>query len=179
MEPQGRAQQAGKFLAAGRVVRPHGIRGEILIEGVAELMASLIPGKTIYFGDGHTPKKLVAIRPHQNRYLVSLEGVVSRDRAEGLRAAEVYIETADAQELTPGAYYHWQILGLDVVSQDGEALGTVKGIIETGANDVYVVGKETGKDLLVPAISSTIRSVDLDAGTIIVNLIPGLREVQE
>ncbi len=96
-----------------------------------------------------------------------------------LRAAEIHIPTADAEELESGSYYHWQILGLKVVSDEGETLGSVTRIIVTGANDVYVVGGRAEKDLLIPAIDSVVRSVDLELGVLTVTLIPGLREVQE
>lgn len=175
----GRPRQPGKYLVAGRVVRPHGVRGEILVEGSPELLASLVPGKTIYVGDNHTLMEIVAIRPHQDRYLISLPGVANREQADRLRAAEICIETADAEALDPGAYYHWQILGLDVATDLGEVLGKVTRIIETGANDVYVVGREGERDLLIPAITSVIRSLDLEAGVITVTLIEGLREIQE
>jgi len=142
-------------------------------------MASLSPGKTVFVGAEHTPMEVAAARPHQQRFLVDLEGVASRDQAEVLRAAEISLRSDEIQDLTPGAYYHWQILGLIVESDVGEFLGKVSRIIETGANDVYVVSRDAEKDLLIPAISSVVRSVDLEAGVLTVILIPGLREIQE
>jgi 16S rRNA processing protein RimM len=174
-----RARQPGQYLVAGRVIRPHGVRGDVLVEGAPELMASIKPGITVYVGDQRMPMDVADVRPHQNRYIVRLDGLASRDDAEGLRAAEIHIPTADAEELESGSYYHWQILGLKVVSDEGETLGSVTRIIVTGANDVYVVGGRDEKDLLIPAIDSVVRSVDLELGVLTVTLIPGLREVQE
>lgn len=179
VEHHERARQPGQYLVAGRVIRPHGVRGDILVEGAPELMASLMPGRTIYVGEQRAPMEVVALRPHQNRYLVTLDGLSGRDSAESLRGAELQILMADADELASGSYYHWQILGMKVVSDKGELLGSVTRIIETGANDVYVVSGEAEKDLLIPAIESVVKAVDLEAGEITVTLIPGLREVQE
>lgn len=178
-EDRERARQPGQYLVAGRIIRPHGVRGDILVEGAPELMASLMPGKTVYVGDQRMPMEVAAVRPHQNRYLVSLDGLAGRDGAEKLRTAEICIPTADVEELASGSYYHWQIMGLKAVSDEGETLGSVTRIIETGANDVYVVSGAAEKDLLIPAIDSVVRSVDLESGVLTVTLIPGLREVQE
>ena len=82
----------------------------------------------------------------------------------------------EAAPLSPGRYYYWQIIGLRVASDEGTVLGVVRQILETGANDVYIVQTESGKDLLLPAITSVIRKVDLEKGEIEVHLIPGLVE---
>jgi 16S rRNA processing protein RimM len=176
--PKRRARQPGAYLAAGRVVRPHGVRGEILAEGAPELMASVVPGGQIFFGSDRRQHDVEAVRTHKDRYLIRLRGVTDREQAEAFRGQEIHIRTSDAPELSPGTYYHWQILGLSVVSDDGENLGRVSRIIETGANDVYVVKAESSKELLIPAIESVVQQVDLDEGTLTVRLIPGLREIQ-
>jgi 16S rRNA processing protein RimM len=174
-----RDRASGDYLVAGHIVRPHGVRGDLLVEGSPGLMASLSAEALVYLdSSAGSSKKVRAIRPHQNRFLLSLEGVVDRDGAERLRGREILIKATDAEALADGAYYHWQILGLKVVSDAGEALGTVTRIIETGANDVYVVSRAGEKDLLIPAIASVVRSVDPEGGTVTITLIPGLREAQ-
>jgi 16S rRNA processing protein RimM len=76
--------------------------------------------------------------------------------------------------LPSGRYYQRQIIGLGVVTDEGESLGEVVDILETGANDVYVVQGAQG-EILLPAISSVIRQIDLDAGCLTVHLLEGLR----
>jgi 16S rRNA processing protein RimM len=176
---QERARLPESFLAVGRVVRPHGVRGELLVEGSPELMASVVPERALFVGPEHSRVEVVSVRPHKGRFLLRIQHINSRGDAEDLRGNQLFIRSSDAKELDAGAYYHWQILGLDVVTDEGERLGSVARIVETGANDVYVVRSAQGKDLLIPAIDSVIESVDLESGILTVTLIPGLREVQQ
>jgi 16S rRNA processing protein RimM len=143
------------------------------------MLVSLSPGMDVYVGQDFRRVEINAVRPHKDRYIVRFDGVQGREGAEDLRGCDIRIQSSDATELSPGAFYHWQILGLNVVSDEGESLGTVTRIIETGANDVYVVSGGPERDLLLPAIESVVRSVDLDTGTLTVTLIPGLREAQD
>jgi 16S rRNA processing protein RimM len=106
-----------------------------------------------------------------------LEGCVSREDAEVLRGMDLCLRFEEVASLPEGEYYYWQILGLKVLTEDGEELGEVAQILETGANDVYVVRAADGKEVLLPAIPSVIRHVDLDEGHILVTLLPGLLEL--
>jgi 16S rRNA processing protein RimM len=104
-----------------------------------------------------------------------LEGCEDRDSAEHWREQTIFIRLEEAEPLPEGVYYRWQILGLDVVSDQDEPLGKVEQILETGANDVYLVRDESGNELLLPAIESVILQVDLERGRLLVHLLPGLR----
>ena len=106
--------------------------------------------------------------------MISLQGVNDRTQAEAFRDQELKIRTSQAAPLEKDEYYYWQIIGLQAVLESGEALGEIVDILETGANDVYIVRRLDGGDLLLPAIASVILKVDLDAGTITVHLLPGL-----
>lgn len=173
-----RARQLPKYLAAGRVVRPHGVRGDVLLEASVDLAGNLEASATVYLGSAHRRAVIQSIRPHQDRYLVHFEGSSDRGDAEAMRGLSVSILSEGAEPLDDGAYYYWEILGLDVYAAPEEYLGQVTRIIETGANDVYVVSQEGGGELLIPAIASVILEVDLEHGRLRVNLIPGLRESQ-
>ena len=78
-------------------------------------------------------------------------------------------------DLPPGEYYHYQLVGLAVVTEQGEELGTLQEVLVTGSNDVYVVQSEAGDEILLPAVSQVIKQVDLSAGRMLVHLIDGLR----
>jgi 16S rRNA processing protein RimM len=170
-----RARQPPEFLAVGRVVRPHGVRGQLLVEGFSEQISLIIPSTIIFLGSDYTPSVVCAFRPHKNRFLLLLEGCEDRDTAEHWRGEVVHIRYEDVKPLPEHVYYHWQILGLQVFTTDGECLGSVTQILETGANDVYLIHDEHGAELLLPAIESVIMSVDLDNCRMVVNLLPGLR----
>lgn len=165
-----------EFVAVGRVVRPHGVRGNLLVEAISDLIHSLEQGVEVHLGDSERKTRVKYLRSHQNRYLLAVEGVHDRSEAEQYRGAEVLLSGQKTEDLPEGTYYHWQIVGLNVISDEGESLGTISRILETGANDVYVVEKEGAKELLLPAIDSVIVEVDLEQETLVVRLLPGLRD---
>ncbi len=106
--------------------------------------------------------------------LLKLDIVSDRNQAEQLRGREITITPEQVSPPPQGSYYHFQVLGLDVHSEDGENLGKVHEIIETGANDVYVVQLEGRRDMLIPALEDVILGVDLEEGSMTVHLPEGL-----
>lgn len=102
--------------------------------------------------------------PHGQVYLVKFEGCDSLGAAEELRGAYLTVALDEAVPLPPGEYYFYQIVGLRVEEETGRAVGTVREVLRTGANDVYVVAREGQEDLLVPAIKDVVRDIDLEAG---------------
>ncbi|MBL8046418.1 MAG: 16S rRNA processing protein RimM, partial [Anaerolineales bacterium] len=103
-----------------------------------------------------------------------LAGCFDRDAAEAYRGLPLRVEKASAPPLPPGTYYWNQILGLTVLTVDGEHLGTITEILETGANDVYAVAGPNG-ELLIPAAPGVVQKVDLAAQQMVVHLPDGLR----
>jgi 16S rRNA processing protein RimM len=164
-------------LAVGRVLRPHGVRGELVLEALTDFPETL-PGKTVLLrlADG-AERSLEAqnVRWHRGRLLLQLDGIDNRDAADDLRGATVEIDLAQATPLGEGQYYHHQVIGLRAVTEGGEVLGQVAAILETGANDVYQIATPEGGELLLPAIGSVIKKIDLDAGEMVVHLLEGLR----
>ena len=171
---KGSARQPPNFLVVGRIVRPHGIRGGLVVEQLSKLIQSIRPRMKIFLGDTTTPSIVTSIRLHRGRYLLAIEGCEDRDTAEQMRDAEIRLESGEVESLQEGEYYHWQLLGLSVCCEDGEVLGEIAEIVETGANDVFVVRNETGDEVLLPAIESVIRDVDLELGKVVVHLLQGL-----
>jgi 16S rRNA processing protein RimM len=102
-----------------------------------------------------------------------LDGVPDRDAAEAIRGWLVQVPESEAWKLPRGRYYWHQIVGLRVVSTEGEEIGTVAEILETGANDVYVV-KGEGGERLIPAVKQIVKKIAPDQGQIVVALIPGM-----
>ena len=135
----------------------------------------LMDAKTLYIGEQHTPHHVGRIRRHPAGMIVLFDGVADRDEAEALRNEFVYIGMEDAVPLEEGEYYLFQIEGISVVTEDGSSLGTLTGLIETGANDVYVVTEEDGSELLLPVIPEVILQVDIENQVMTVRLMEGLR----
>lgn len=163
------------LLAVGRVLRPHGVRGDLLLETLTDFPQHLSEVETVYLGEPPVAHPLTSARVHRGQLILRLTDVTTREAADEFRRQLVQIKSVAAAPLPPGTYYHHQLLGLPVVTEAGEALGALVEVLETGANDVYVVQGEGG-ELLLPAIRSVILRIDLAARQITVRLPDGLRD---
>jgi 16S rRNA processing protein RimM len=150
------------------------VRGEVRVAIHTDFPERFAIYRRLYLGPRHTLYHLAGHRFHQNRVLLKLEGVDDRDAAEALRGQWVQIATADAIPLKEGEVYLHQILAMRVVTDDGEHLGEVADIIETGANPVYVVRGLQG-EILIPDIPDVVLQIDVATGQMTVRLIDGLR----
>lgn len=162
------------FLAVGKLRRPHGVRGEIMMEVLTDFPERLKRGMTLFAGPQYQPLRLRSLRWHGSLLLVTFEGYETPETVGEWRNQELYVTAADRPPLPDGEYYHHQILGLKVVSEEGETLGKITDILVTGANDVYVVRPEIGKEILIPAVDDFVLRVNLERGTLTVHLAPGL-----
>ncbi len=161
------------FLAVARVVKPWGVRGQIKLEVLTGFPDQLDRLKRVYLGPQATPHDVAHFGWHGGELLLQLADVRDRSAAELLRGQLVQIKRQDAVPLQPGEYYEHQIIGLNVITAEGEPLGRVVEVLVTGANDVYVVQGPRG-EILLPARVEVVRSIDIEAGTMTVTLLPGL-----
>jgi 16S rRNA processing protein RimM len=150
------------FLAVGKLRRPHGINGEILMDVMTDFPERLHAGKTVFIGDEHRPLEIAHVRQADRTLLVTFDGYENSDQVGELRNKIVFVRADSIPELPEGEYYHHQLLGLKVVEESGRELGFLSEILETGANDVYLVVDPDGNETLLPAIESVILGVDLD-----------------
>ena len=144
------------------------------MEVVTDFPERIRQGKTLYIGEGYQPIKVVGRRVHAGNLLLAFEGIETPEEAGRLRNQWVYVPTSDRPPLSEGEYYHHQLIGLQVTSEEGLELGKITDILETGANDVYIVRSERGNEVLLPAIESVILDIDLDKGRMRVHILPGL-----
>ena len=168
------AREEPRFLAIGEIIKPHGVRGEVVVHVITDFPERFKDLEQVYIGE-ESPQ-LVAVervRFHQKRVLLKLHGYEDRTAAERLRGQLLLIPVEEAMPLEPDQYYEHQIIGLEVWTTDGVHLGEVTEILRTGANDVYVVRSAT-RELLLPAIEEVIHQVDLEKGRILVELMEGL-----
>ena len=168
--------EPGVYLVVGVLRRPHGVRGDLLLDVQTDFPERLKPGTTIYLGDAKKAFKITRRRPHNEGMILGLEGIVTAEQAARYRTQLVYVPAEDRPPLPEGEYYHHQVLGLKVVDETGRLLGVVTEIIQTGANDVYVVSSQTpaAREILIPAIKQVLEEVNLETGTMRVRLLPGL-----
>ena len=161
------------YLAVGTLRRSHGIRGDMLVEVLTDFPERLKPGTSLYVGDKKQALKITRRRPHNEGMILGFEGISTAEQTAKYRAQTVYVPAGDRPPLPEGEYYHHQVIGLNVLTTDGEPLGQVVQVLATGANDVYVVQGPRGQ-VLLPARAEVVRTIDLDAGTMTVRLLPGL-----
>ncbi|MBO8141895.1 MAG: 16S rRNA processing protein RimM [Firmicutes bacterium] len=167
------------FVTVGEVLAPHGVRGEVKVRPMTDFPERFGRLERIYVqrpeGTGREVRAVERARLHRGIVLLKLSGVDDRSAAETLRRALLQVTKAEVYPLPPGHYYVFQIEGLAVYDGTGRRLGVVREVLQTGANDVYVVAREDGRpDLLLPATREVIRKVDLEAGRMDVELLPGL-----
>jgi 16S rRNA processing protein RimM len=145
----------------------------MVIEPKSKFITDISPESQVFLGPNHDAFTVKQFSPYRKRYLLNLESINTRNDAEEFRDSILYLSFEDRDPLPEGEYYDWQLLGMKVIA-DEEPLGKLEEIIETGANDVYVVRTESGDEVLLPAIDSVIKVVDLENNHMIVHLLPGL-----
>ncbi len=167
-------QPEPRYLLVGRVLRPHGVRGELRVEMLTDYPERIATLDTVYVGASYQPYKPLGVRVHKGAMLLTLDGCADRDAAEALRGQPMHIDWEDAVPLEEGEYYHSQLVGLRVELEDGTPLGELVEVFEApGANDVYVVHGPRG-EVLLPAIEDVIRSIDFEAQRMVIHPLPGL-----
>jgi 16S rRNA processing protein RimM len=162
------------YLVVGFLRRAHGVHGEMIMDLHTDFPERLRSGRKLFVGEERTPMTLSGARPHAKGMLVKLKGVETPEDAVPLRNQWVYVRTTDVPSLPEGKLYQHELFGFQVVDENGDSLGELVEIIETGANDVYVVRNESGKEILLPAIPSVILDLDSDRRLMRVHLLEGL-----
>ncbi|MCC7118853.1 MAG: 16S rRNA processing protein RimM [Anaerolineales bacterium] len=162
------------YLAIGFIRRPHGVRGEMIMDLHTDFPERIKPGRKIYIGEKYQPATFDTVRLHQDSLLISLRGYETPEAIGRFRNQWVYIQAKEAPPLPEGQHYKYELLDLTVVDDAGNLLGKLAEILETGANDVYIVRDEAGKEILLPAIPAVILNVDMTARQMTVHLMDGL-----
>lgn len=166
------------FLVIGRLIKPHGIRGEMRAAVHTQLPERFTWLEHVYLArdpSDTAPERLAvrSVRFHKGNALLRLGDYKTRDELEVLRGMWLLVPVEDAIPLDEGEHFHHELQNLHVVTEDGESLGTLVEILETGANEVFIVKGARG-EVLLPNIEEVVLKVDLEAGTMIVHLLPGL-----
>jgi len=168
-------QPDNRFILIGKVVRAQGIKGKLKVRPLAD-PDIFITAKGVYLGrdEGHPAYyKVTASQYHNGSILLGLDGVETMSGAEELVGSNVFAETKALEDLPDGEYYWFQIIGIDVVTEDGRLLGKVKEILPTGSNDVYIVRDES-KEYLIPAIEEVVKDIDVSGGRMVISPMKGL-----
>ena len=162
----------------GQVRRPHGLRGELRVEVITDYPDRLGQHACFYLASPNTPEAVQrypveGMRMHKDTLLLKLGGCDDRNTAETLRDMLVQVLIEDAIPLEEGEYYHFQLIGVKVETETGEKLGQVVEVLDTAAHDVYIVRGARG-EVLLPAVEEVVLVLDLEAGEMVVHLLPGM-----
>jgi 16S rRNA processing protein RimM len=175
-----RRQQAAEgadqteFLAIGRIVRSHGVRGEVRVAVYTDLPERFTWLKSVFVGEDQP--RLVEVektRFHKDQVILKLAGYDDRDAAETLRGQLLQVPEGEAIPLEEGEYFLHQLIGLAVYSDEGEHLGELVELLETRANTIFIVRGPRG-EILLPDTVEVVREIDFAGGRMTVHLLPGL-----
>ncbi len=162
------------YLTVGFLRRPHGLRGEIVMDLHTDFPERLKGGRELFIGNEYKSLIVEGVREQQKGVLIKFNGVDTPEAAGQLRNQWVFVRASDVPPLPEGQVYKHELIGFQVVDEDETVLGQLVEILETGANDVYVVRDESGKEILLPAIPSVILDRDIARRLMRVHLLEGL-----
>ena len=171
--PKRASESPDGHVVVGHITGSWGLRGDVKVQPQTDFPERFSAGSDLYV-DGR-PDTVVSSRPYRGGYLIRLPSVTNRTAADSMRGALLTVPEDEISPLPQDTYYHFQLIDMQVLSDEGEVLGVIAEILDTSANDVYVVRSEEGPDLLIPAIREIVLEVDVDAGQMTVHLAPGLR----
>ena len=157
----------------GRIIRAHGLNGQLRVRVLSDVPERFQPGQGVYIDDSQFTIRSFGIF-RGDEILLTLVGVDSRNAAQKFVDNWITVPREAVPPLPEGEWFHFQLLGLRVITGQGEELGKITEILETGSNDVYVVTL-AGTEILIPAIKSVITEVRLEDGIMLVALPDGLR----
>lgn len=184
--PAPNANVADVRLTIGKIIGTHGLDGEVRMAVLTDQRDHLEELTTVFLGDDERTARLRHVRFHGDTALVSFEGINTVEDAQSMRGLTVKIPGTDARQLEDGEYFVYQLIGLVASTPDGEKLGIVVDLIETGAHDVLVIAPEgapasrsPANELLIPNQESYVQDVDPESGTITVNKPVYLHEVNQ
>jgi 16S rRNA processing protein RimM len=163
------------WLLVGEVVGSFGLRGELKVRAETDFPERFGRTRTLYLGPDHTPTPVAGARLAGGRVLLRLGGIEDATAAAKLRGTRLYIPASEAAALAPNQFYLHDVIGLRAERRDGTILGTVTDVYTGTAQDTFVVrAEDSGREVLVPAVKEMIERVDVAAGVVVMEPIPGL-----
>jgi len=161
----------------GIITKPQGIRGEVRVlpsTDDSSRFSLLVDGEISVGGEMYN---LTSARLQKNMVIIKLEGINDRNAAEALAGKAITIPPEKALTLADDEYYVRDLIGLCAETEEGEVLGVVSRVINTSANDIYVIEQADGKSFMVPAVKDFVRAVSVSGGKIVFRLLEGMREL--
>ncbi|WP_258955107.1 ribosome maturation factor RimM [Sporomusa ovata] len=158
-----------ELITIGKIVAPHGVRGDVRIVPLTDFPDRFYD-LTKVLVDGVGELALESARQHKKFILLKFSGLDSINDIEHLRDKLIQIRREDAVKLPEGRYYIFDIIGLNVFTEEGNLLGTIIDVLQPGSNDVYVVKQQDKSEVLIPAIKEVVKKIDILGKQMIVKL---------
>ena len=170
-----------ELLQVGVITTTHGVHGEVKVFPTTDDPARFKKLKQVILDTGKEKIELeiAGVKFFKNLVILKFKGIDDINDVEKYRKKSLYVTRENAVKLKKNEYFIADLIGLKVSSDEGEDLGQISDVLQTGANDVYVISKDGADELLVPAIRECIKNVDVEGGTMEIHLLPGLREANQ
>ena len=169
------------LLKVGIITNTHGLKGEVKVFPTTDDPRRFLDLDDIILDTGKELKtiKIEKVRFFKNMVILKFKGLDHINDVELYRQKDLYVTREQAVPLAENEYFIADLIDLQAVSDEGEELGVIVDVIQTGANDIYVIRKKGMSDLLIPAIKDCIKKIDLENERMEIHLLPGLREVNQ
>lgn len=162
------------LIAIGKIARAHGLNGEVLVVPFSRDLSPFHQLNHFYFSEERERRvEVLSVRNINNGFLLQFQGIVDRDTAERLVGKILEVERSDLPSLPEGTFFTYEFIGLQVKTDKGEDVGEILDILKLPAHDVYLV-KKGEKEILIPAIDSVVKSVDLENRKMVISPMAGL-----
>lgn len=167
------------LLQVGVITSTHGVRGEVKVFPTTDDVTRFKKLKNVILDTGKENLKLEisGVKFFKNMVILKFKEFDNINDVEKYRQKGLYVTRENAVKLKKDEYFIADLIGLNVQTDEGEALGTMTDVLQTGANDVYVIRMADGEELLLPAIKECIQKIDVEGGNMLVHLLPGLRDI--
>ncbi len=169
------------LLQVGIITTTHGVRGEVKVFPTTDDPARFKKLKNVLLDTGKEKLSLeiAGVKFFKDMVILKFKGIDNINDVEKYRKCALYVTRENAVALEENEYFIADLIDMEVVTDEEENLGTLVDVMQTGANDVYVVKTENGEEILIPAIRDCIRSVDVEKGQMCIHLLPGLRDMNK
>jgi len=166
-----------KYLEIGQIVNTFGIKGMVKVKPFTDDTKKRFDNlKKVYIQNKNTRKEyeIEEVKYHKEMVLIKFKSIENPEDANLLRNNYLVVDRDEEEPLEEGTYYIVDMIGLEVYTDEGEKLGILDDVFNSGSSDIYVVKNELGKQILLPAIEDVIKNIDMEQRKMIVHLVPGL-----
>lgn len=169
------------LLQVGVITTTHGVRGEVKVFPTTDDANRFKKLKEVILDTGkeQLPLEIMQVKFFKNLVILKFKGIDNINDIEKYKGKSLYVTRENAVKLKKNEYFIADLIGMRAVTEEGEELGTLKDVMQTGANDVYVIQKEGEDELLVPAIRDCVKNVDIESGVMTLHLLEGLRDINK